>query len=327
MRSAGSDMIAHWLEQAGRVPLLTPDEAVHLGGIVQAWQSHAAGPDGAPPVIRRRGLRARDRMVAANLRLVAHVARRARHGLGVPVRDSELPDLLQAGSIGLMRGVERFDPTRGYKLSTLAYWWIRAGFGKWAEKEGRTIKLPSNHAFNLGRMGRLTVAVAERLGRQPTRAEMAAELGMALADLDHLLLVGVGCHSLDAPVPGARDGEPSSLGDLTPSPQEGADPMRDELLARIEQLDSRAQRLIRAHYGIGEPETSVTELARREGVTIHRLRGLLRVAEMRLRRLDTDAPPLEPRCDGPTTQLSLWVLRAAAQGDLGSCSDDGLAAG
>lgn len=318
-------MIAHWLEQAGRQPLLTAAEELHLGGMVRRWQDHPGGADAAPPAIQRRGKRARDRMVAANLRLVAHVARRARHGLGIAVPDSEMPDLLQAGAIGLMRGVERFDPSRGYKFSTYGYWWIRQGISRWADTSTRMIRLPSTHAPTMGRLGRITGALAERLGRQPTRAELAAELGMAIADMDHLLLVGAGCHSLDAPLPGSRDGEPSTLGDLTPALQANHDdPQRDELLARIGCLDEQGQRLIRARWGIGEPVISPTELAKREGITIHRLRSLLRVAELRLRRVSSAAgpPPLAPSTDGPAEQLTLWCQAGAVQSAGSPCPDD-----
>ena len=114
--------VNRWLDHAGRQPLLTPAGEVHLGTLVRAWQDWAGGPAEAPPAVRRSGLRARDRMVAANLRFVAHVESKM-HARGP--QPGELVDRLQAGALGLMRGAERFDPTRGYKFSTFAYWWIR----------------------------------------------------------------------------------------------------------------------------------------------------------------------------------------------------------
>jgi len=118
-----NDATGHWLNGAGRQPLLTPAEELHLGAMVQRWQRWEGGPDAAPAAVQRRGRRARDRMVAANLRLVVSVAgkyRRMGEQRGVPFED-----LLQAGAIGLQRGIEKFDPTKGYKVSTYAYWWIR----------------------------------------------------------------------------------------------------------------------------------------------------------------------------------------------------------
>ena len=139
-----SDAVGHWLEGAGRFPLLGPAEEVHLGGLVRAWQDHPAGPAGAPPAIRRQGLRARDRIVRCNLRLVAHITDRARRRGGV--RLLELEDALQVGAIGLQRAAERFDPARGYKFSTYAFWWIRQSIARESEVVGSTIRLPSGLA-------------------------------------------------------------------------------------------------------------------------------------------------------------------------------------
>lgn len=295
MWHACGDMITHWLEQAGRHPLLTPAEELHLGGLVRQWLDWQPSPDDAPAAVQRRGRRAKDRMVAANLRLVAHVTRKARHGLGVPVSDADLPDLFQAGAMGLIRGIEKFDPTRGYKVSTYAYWWIRQGVSRWADSQGRTIRVPTTHAGAAAKAHRVASHLAAQLGRTPTRSELAAELGVGLDELDHLLLITAGCHSLDSPLPGVTSDDASPMIAMLAAPEHLPDPRQDQLLGWIEQLDERSQRLIRGRYGIGEPEASVTDLARREGLTIHRLRGLLRIAEFRLRKLrDGQAPPEDP---------------------------------
>ena len=117
--------MSDYLRMIGRFPLLTAAEEITLATAVQDWKTHPNGPDACPKPIRRRGIRARERMTSANLRLVVSVAKKqtsngAQFGLS-------LLDLIQEGSIGLMRGVEKFDPARGYKLSTYAYWWIRQG--------------------------------------------------------------------------------------------------------------------------------------------------------------------------------------------------------
>ena len=302
MRSTGGDMTTFWLEQAGRVSLLAPSEELHLGAMVRRWQDWEPTPGDAPPAVRRRGLRARDRMVAANLRLVAHVTRKARHGLGVPVTDSDLPDLLQAGAIGLQRGVEKFDPARGYKLSTYAYWWIRQGISRWADSHGRTIRVPTTHTGTVAKAGRVASDLAAMLGRTPTRAELAEELGVKLEELERLLLVSAGCFSLDAPVPGSTSGDPANMVELLAAP-DGADPpnpRRDDLLELVGMLDARGQRLIRGRYGIDEPVATFAELAQREGITPHRVRGLCRMAENTLRRLSPAvSAPAAPAAAGP----------------------------
>ena len=285
-------MVTHWLGQAGRVSLLTPAEELHLGALVRQWQDWEPTPDEAPPAVRRRGLRARDRMVTANLRLVAHVCKKARPGLGVHVSDADLPDLLQAGAIGLQRGVEKFDPSRGYKLSTYAYWWIRQGISRHIDDRGRTIRIPTTHSGTVAKAGKVAAALAAQLGRTPSRAELATELGIAQTELEHLLLIGGGCHSLDAPLPGPTSGDPSSLGDMLAAADgaEPPNPLREQLLALLEHLDARSQRLIRAHYGLDESVTGIHELAKREGISPHRVRNALKLAEYRLRKLSGADP-------------------------------------
>jgi RNA polymerase primary sigma factor len=296
MRPTSSDMTTHWLEQAGRHPLLTESEALHLGALVRRWQDWEPSADQAPPAVKRRGLRARDRMVSANLRLVAHVAKRARHGLGAAVAEADLPDLLQAGAIGLQRGVEKFDPTRGYKLSTYAYWWIRQGISRHIDDRGRTIRIPTTHSGTIAKAGKVAAALAAQLGRTPSRAELAEELGIAQAELEHLLLIGAGCHSLDAPLPGSPSGDPSALIDMLAAADgvEPPNPMREQLLELMQHLDARGQRIIRGFYGIDEQPAGIAELAKAEGISPHRVRNALKLAEYRLRKLSGVDPVASP---------------------------------
>ena len=121
--------LSSWLASAGRIPLLTPAEELHLGSMVRAWQDWPDGPDQAPAGVRRRGLRARDRMIAANLRLVVSVAKR--YHPAIQRRRLSHLDALQEGSVGLARACEKFDPMRGFKLSTYATWWIRQALTRW----------------------------------------------------------------------------------------------------------------------------------------------------------------------------------------------------
>ena len=129
-----------WLNAAGRIPLLTAAEELHLGTLVRQWMDWEPTAAEAPPAVRRRGLRARERMIASNLRLCALVAQRYPRPLQL-----SLEDALQAGAIGLLRAVEKFDPARGYKFSTYAYWWIKQAIGR-EDDHSSTIRLPSNVA-------------------------------------------------------------------------------------------------------------------------------------------------------------------------------------
>jgi RNA polymerase primary sigma factor len=304
------DAVRFWLDSSGRVPRLTPAEEVHLGGLIRAWQDWQPSSDDAPAPVKRRGLRARDRMVSANLRLVAHVTRLMRPGLGLLIGESDLPDLLQAGAIGLMRGAERFDPERGYKFSTFGYWWIRQGLSRWCDSSSRTIRLPTTHGPKLARLGRVGAMLTNDLGRQPTNAELAAALGMKLDDLNLVFQVGAPCRSLDQ-AHGDID-NPSSLGELLAAPgAEEQSPDVEELHERIAGLDPIQQRLIAARWGLTCPPMSYAQLASQEAISIGEVKLMLGKAMRKLRRepepVTLPPPALTPWRAEECCQLSLSI--------------------
>lgn len=299
--------MSHWLQAAGRQPLLTAAEELHLGAMVRAWQDHPAGPDQAPAVVVRRGRRARDRIVAANLRLVAHVVRLMRPGLR-STTDSDMADLLQAGAMGLMRGAERFDPARGYKFSTYGYWWIRQGISRWCDSSSRTIRPPSTHAAKLARLGRVGAQLSQQLGRQPTRAELAAELGMKREDLDLVLATGLPCRSLDALCSSAEN--PSALGDLLPAPAPATDEQVSELRRRLKALDPQVAQLVSDCWGLDGEPLRIGAAAAKVGLTIHQAKAALRAAELQLR----GKPAPEGEILAVPVQLSLGLQSPAPPG-------------
>jgi RNA polymerase sigma factor (sigma-70 family) len=203
---AMTDATSQWLRQAGRIPLLTPAEEIHLGAAVREWLDNPAGPDAAPAAVQRRGARARQRLVSANLRLVVSIATKYQSGAARVGLD--LVDLLQEGAVGLQRGAEKFDPALGYKFSTYAYWWVRQAVGR-AVDAGGAIKLPGGSAGQLrrvvaqGTMQDLKVGERERL-----EAVAAAQV----------------VSSLDAPIKG-DDNQRSTLADLVAA--DGDDPLQD----------------------------------------------------------------------------------------------------
>jgi RNA polymerase primary sigma factor len=311
MASAADDMIAHWLNLAGRIPLLAGDETLELSRMVRRWQDHPKGllenpaePDPEHRAVIRRGLRARDRLVTANLRLVADVTRKRRPLLGVYVPDANLPDLLQAGVEGLQRGIERYDPTRGYAVSTFAYWWIRQGLTKYVDRCSRTIRIAAGRTELLARARKETATLTARLGRAPTRAELALVLEVSIEDLDHLLLIAAGCHSLDAPPPGGCD-DGGLLGEAlaAPAPDPGFD--AEELEARLGCLDPIELRLVTARWGLdGEPRF-LRQLAAQEAISEGEVRKILTMAMAKMRgepvpvavakpRRKPKPPPLDP---------------------------------
>ena len=309
MASTGDDMISHWLEQAGRIPLLTAAEELHLGSLVRQWQDHSKGltedpkkPDPEHRAAIRRGLRARDRMVRANLRLVAHVTRLRRQLLGVYIPDADLPDLLQAGAIGLQRGVEKFDPTRGYKVSTFCYWWVRQALSRDVDWNGRTIRIAAGRTDLLCRAKVLTRTLTRELRRAPTRAELALVLGVSIEDLDHLLLIAAGCYSLDAPPPGGcEDG--GLLGDALAAPAPDPDFDAEELEARLLCLDPDGieLRLVTARWGLdGEPRL-LRQLAEQEAISEGEVRKVLAsaMAKMRGEAVPVAKPRRKPKPKPP----------------------------
>lgn len=303
--------IGAWLNSAGRQPLLTPAEELHLGTLIRAWQDHPAGPDDAPPGVRRRGLRARDRMISGNLRLVAQVVGRCRHGYN-HIGDDDLPDMLQAGAMGLARGAELFDPTKGYKFSTFGYWWIRQAISRWVDWHSRTIRPPSTHAGKLARLRRTMEALQQGLGRLPTRAELARELGVEIDDLDLLIQLTTPCRSLDAQVGG--DDDLSPLGELIASPAPEQDDAHAELLSRLAALPELHQQAIALAWDFdrrprARPLTT-RGIAAKLGITVERARAVLAEAESALRLVPPPKPPPPLPCTGEAVQLLLPIAPA-----------------
>jgi len=199
------DSLHLYLNVIGRVPMLTAAEEIHLGTVVQEWLNHPGGPDAAPRSLQRRGRRAKDRMITANLRLVVNVARR--HG----AKDTDLADHVQEGTIGLIRGVEKFDPTRGYKFSTYAYWWIRQAISR--RRADGLIRLPPNVMEAAITLRRITGELQRQGIAAPTFEQVAERCSKPVAHLraaaEAIALQQVA--RLDAAV---GDGEGSSLGEL-----------------------------------------------------------------------------------------------------------------
>lgn len=300
-----SEALQDYLNAIGRVPLLTPDEQIILGRAVQAWMADKES-DKPCPRIERRGRRAMDRMVSANLRLVVSISRRFKHA-GPSLSQM---DLIQAGNLGLIRGVEKFDPERGYRCSTYLYWWIRQGISRHIDESSRTIRPPSTHASKLSRLGRIGAQLEQDLGRAPSRAELAEALGMKLADLDVMLRVGLPCWSLDH---ASGDSEnSSSLSDLlaAPAPAE-QDPEVDELHSRIAALDPIQQRLIAGRWGLEGPVMTFAQLAAQEAVSVPEARRMVDQAMRKLRKEPPPAPPtLKAWRPEQCSQLSLTLPAA-----------------
>jgi RNA polymerase nonessential primary-like sigma factor len=294
------DLLRSYLRDIGRVPLLTHEQEITLGRQVQelmaledlreeltlrsggqapSEEQLAAEAGLTPALLRRRlqaGRRAKERMVAANLRLVVSVAKK------YTKRNMELLDLIQEGTIGLVRGVEKFDPTRGYKFSTYAYWWIRQGITRAIAEKSRTIRLPIHITETLNKLKKGQRELSQELGRTPTLSELAVAVELPEEEVKDLLCRARQPVSLETKV---GDGEDTELLDLLAGdgvlPEEMVDGecLKGDLRALLEQLPELQGRVLKMRYGIeGDEPMSLTSIARTLGMSRDKTRNLERRA-------------------------------------------------
>jgi len=243
-----------YLNDIGRYPLLTPQQEVLLGRKIQAAKElqNELGEDQVPTLAQKRilrtGARARDQMVRSNLRLVTNIAKKYSRR----VKHMTLLDLIQEGTIGLMRGVELFDPQRGYRFSTYSYWWIRQGITRAISVKDTAIKMPSSLAEKLPTIRRTTEELSKLLGREPTRVELAKELKMSPEDLATLLVRTQTPASLDGQV--NSDGCELSNLIVDPHAEDAYDHIENDytfLDAGLAQLSERERDVIVLRNGLG----------------------------------------------------------------------------
>jgi len=304
---AGTDLVRSYLRDIGRVPLLSHEQEITLGRQVQElvaleeleqeleMRAGGAKPDHeqlakaaqlTPQQLKKRlrsGQRAKERMVAANLRLVVSVAKK------YTKRNMELLDLIQEGTIGLVRGVEKFDPTRGYKFSTYAYWWIRQGITRAIAEKSRTIRLPIHITETLNKLKKGQRELSQELGRTPTVTELAEFVELPEEEVKDLLCRARQPVSLETKV---GDGDDTELLDLLAAdgtqPEELVDGecLRSDMRDLLDQLPELQGRVLKMRYGIGfEEPMSLSSIARELEMSRDRARSLERRAHEEMRRL------------------------------------------
>jgi len=265
--------LSWWLDTIGRIPLLTPAEEIELGTAIQRWRNHPGFPDRCPPGLRRCGQRARDRFVQANLRLVvSYVAKRC-HRLA---RAHSQEDLIQAGNMGLITAVERFDPARGYRFSTYAYWWIRQAVNRWVDQYGRSISIPGSHSQHLARLA----GIARRMEGAATHQQLADELGVSVTVLEQVIENGRPVASLDdvAGDDGMELGSLVATYDRSPEDDEEQQErwqQAEQLRNLISRLAPQDRRLLSLAWGLDGVEVPRPELAQQEGITTRALNARL----------------------------------------------------
>ena len=304
--TADVDLVRSYLRDIGRVPLLTHEQEITLGRQVQelmdleTLETELESKEGSKPnrdqlakasglssvQLKRKlqqGHRAKERMVAANLRLVVSVAKK------YTKRNMELLDLIQEGTIGLVRGVEKFDPTRGYKFSTYAYWWIRQGITRAIAEKSRTIRLPIHITEMLNKLKKGQRELSQELGRTPTVTELAEYVELPEDDVKDLMCRARQPVSLEMKVGDGDDTELLELisgdGDL-PSDQVEEDCLKGDLRSLLGQLPHLQEQVLRMRYGMdGEDPMSLTGIGRILGMSRDRVRNLERDGLAGLRRV------------------------------------------
>ena len=259
------DPVRMYLKEIGKIKLLTPEEELETA------KRMAEGDE-----------EARKRMSEANLRLVVSIAKRY---VG---RGMQLLDLIQEGNLGLMKAVEKFDYTKGYKFSTYATWWIRQSITRAIADQARTIRIPVHMVETINRVLRTSHSMVQTLGREPTTEEVAKELHMDVPKVEEIMKIAQEPVSLETPV---GEEEDSHLGDFIqdddasqPSEEASYTLLREQLEDVLATLTSREQQVLRMRFGLqdGKPHT-LEEVGKEFDVTRERIRQIESKALRKLR--------------------------------------------
>ena len=262
------DPVKVYLKEIGRVPLLSPEEETEL-----ALKIQAGGPDGE---------KAKQRLSEANLRLVVSIAKRY---VG---RGMQFLDLIQEGNLGLIKAVEKFDHTKGFKFSTYATWWIRQAITRAIADQARTIRIPVHMVETINRLVRTQRQLVQKLGREATPEELAKELNMPVERVREIMKISQDPVSLETPI---GEEEDSHLGDFiqdnnveVPADAATYTLLHEQLMDVLSTLTEREQKVLRLRFGLddGRPRT-LEEVGRQFNVTRERIRQIEAKALRKLR--------------------------------------------
>jgi RNA polymerase primary sigma factor len=264
------DVMRTYMQAIGKTPLLTPSEEIQLAARIQNGDKAA-----------------RDHMISANLRLVVKIAHDY-NNFGLP-----LLDLISEGNIGLIKAVERFDPSKGGKLSTYAAWWIKQSIKRALANQSKTIRLPVHLVDKIAKMRRVTARLADELDREPLDDEIGYEMGMPVNKVAHLKSVSVRPSSLDAPI--GVDGD-TSFGELvgdenqaTPLENLQQKTINNDIQSVIGLLEPREGEIIRLRFGLdGEHPMTLEEVGEKFEITRERVRQIQNIAIHKMRNIMTE---------------------------------------
>ncbi|NEP63530.1 MAG: RNA polymerase sigma factor, RpoD/SigA family [Symploca sp. SIO2G7] len=300
-----ADMVRTYLHEIGRVPLLSHEQEIVYGKQVQQmmelleakatleeelereptteeWASHQNLTEANLKKILKDGEKSKRRMIEANLRLVVAIAKKYQK------RNMEFLDLIQEGTLGLERGVEKFDPTRGYKFSTYAYWWIRQAITRAIAQQARTIRLPIHITEKLNKIKKTQRELSQKLGRNPKPAEIGRELDLDATQVREFLSMARQPISLDVRVGENQDTELSDLlEDSGPTPinYTTQESLRQDLNNLLAELTPQQREVLVLRFGLKDGnELSLAKVGQRLNLSRERVRQLEHQALAQLRR-------------------------------------------
>ncbi len=309
MSSLSSDMVRVYLQEIGQFPLLTSDQEITYGRQVQLLiaieeqkqkltqqlgrevtrlelANFVNKSETEVNQIQKLGKIAKQKMITANLRLVVSIAKKYQH------RNLEFLDLLQEGAIGLQRGIEKFDPNRGYKLSTYAYWWISQAITRAIAEKSRTVRLPIYITEKLNQIKKAQRELFQTLGRRATVTEIAQKLDLEASQIREYLSVASGTISLDLKVGDNQDTELSELladESISPNEQITQELLRQDLSDLLASLKPMQREVLILRFGLlDNQERSLAQIGEKLNVSRERVRQIQQQAISVLRRTQPD---------------------------------------
>ena len=264
------DSVRMYLREIGKIPLLSLEKETELAE--KAMQGDR---------------RAKDKMAEANMRLVVSIAKRY-SGRGL-----ELLDLIQEGNTGLLRAVDKFDPSKGFKFSTYATWWIRQAITRAIADQARTIRIPVHMVETINKLMRTQRRLTQELNREPTNKELAKEMDMDVEKIEYIQKIKQDITSLDAGIGrDGEEGEESTLGDFiededTASPEESATVqlLKEQVREILSTLSDRERKILEMRFGLnGTKSHTLEEVGLEFAVTRERIRQIEAKALMKLKK-------------------------------------------